>query len=202
MIEIDGKIVAGDVITSHFCCDISKCKGQCCVDGNSGAPLLQSEMEEYERHFDTYSEHLTPEGLEALGSQGYGVVDYEGDLTTPLFGGRGESECAYITVQDGISWCAIEKAYREGKCPVNKPISCHLYPIRLSELKNGFVGLQYNRWDVCSGAEILGEAKGVRVFQAVREAIERHFGTEFYEQLQEVADYIDKEDELHTLTNR
>ncbi len=201
MIEIDDKIVAGDVITAHFCCDIEQCNGQCCVEGNSGAPLLEDEMKEYEVHYDTFKEYMTPQGIEAIEKQGFGVMDFEGDLTTPLFEGRGEAECAYIIKDNGIAWCAIEKAYREGKCPVNKPISCHLYPIRLTHLRNGFTGLQYNKWDVCAGAELLGESRGIRVFQAVREAIERHFGKDFYEQLQDVADYIDEENELHDNAN-
>ncbi len=199
MIEIDDKIIATDVITSRFCCDIAACKGECCVEGNAGAPLELSEMEEYEEHFDTYKKYMTEAGVKALEEQGFGIMDFEGDLTTPLIEDR---ECAYVIDENGSTWCAIEKAYRAGECPVNKPISCHLYPIRLTTLRNGMTGLQYHRWSICRAAEILGAKSGVRVFEAVKDAIIRRFGENFYQQLSEVAEYIEKENELHTNSNR
>ncbi len=199
MIEIDDKIISHDVITAHFCCDIAACKGQCCVDGNAGAPLELTEMEEYEEYFNAYKEYLTPEGITSLEEQGFGIMDFEGDLTTPLIA---DAECAYVTRDGNSVWCAIERAYREGKCPVNKPISCHLYPIRLTEFRNGTVGLQYHRWNICRAAEMLGASKKVRVFEAVKDAIIRRFGEDFYDQLTEVAQYIEKENELHSLSNR
>ncbi len=196
MIEIDDKIIATEVITGYFCCDLDVCGGACCVEGNSGAPLLEEEMEGYDSNYQSYKPYMTCEGVEAIDQQGFGVVDYEGDLTTPLLNGQGDQPCAYVINEDGMVWCAIEKAYRKGECSVNKPISCHLYPIRLAKLKNGMTGLQYNRWSICQGAEKMGKEKGVRVFQAVKDALVREFGEDFYLQLQEVADYIDKENEL------
>ncbi len=199
MIEIDDKIIATDVITSRFCCDIEACKGICCVEGNAGAPLELTEMEEYEEHFETYKPYMTEKGIQAIEEQGFGIMDFEGDLTTPLID---DAECAYVISENGNTWCAIEKAYREGKCPVNKPISCHLYPIRLTQLSNGTTGLQYHRWNVCRMAEIKGAKCGMRVFEAVKDAIIRRFGNDFYDQLTEVAEYIDRENELHTKSNR
>ncbi len=197
MIEIDDKLIATEVITAHFSCDLGACGGACCVEGNSGAPLLQSEMESYTAHYQTFRPYMTPQGVEAIEAQGHGVVDHDGDLTTPLLGGHGDAPCAYVIEENGKVWCAIEKAFRRGECPVNKPISCHLYPIRLGQLSNGTTTLMYNRWAICRAAQELGKAQGTRVFQGLKEAIERHFGPEFYEQLQEVADYIDTENELH-----
>ncbi len=199
MIEIDDKIIATEVITGRFSCDLGACKGGCCVEGNGGAPLELSEMEEYEEHYDSYKEYLTADGIAAIHEQGYGVMDYEGELTTPLIDG---AECAYVTTDKDSTWCAIERAYVEGKCSVNKPISCHLYPIRLTQLKSGAVGLQYHRWGICRAAEILGAAKNIRVFEAVRDAIVRRFGSDFYDQLTEVKQYIDKENEIHAEQNR
>lgn len=195
MIEIDDKIIATEVVTARFCCDVALCKGECCVEGNSGAPIELSEAEEYEQHYEDYKRYLTPEGVEVIGSEGFAVVDYDGDLTTPLING---AQCAYCTIEGDLTWCAIERAYRRGECSVNKPISCHLYPIRLTSLKNGVTGLQYHRWGICRSAEIKGAQCGKRVFENVKEAIIRRFGSDFYAQLEEVADYIDKEDELHT----
>lgn len=199
MIEIDDKIIATDVITAKFCCDITACAGECCVDGNAGAPLEDGEDDLLCAHYDYYKQYMTAEGVAAIEEQGFAINDYDGDLTTPLVG---DAECAYAIREGAATWCAIEKAYRRGECSINKPISCHLYPIRLAKLNNGMTGLQYHRWKICRSAEICGAKNGVRVFEAVREAIERKFGTEFYEQLAEVALYIEKEDELHASSNR
>ncbi len=199
MIEIDDKIISTDVITAKFCCDVAACKGECCVEGNAGAPLELSEAEEYEEHFDSYKQYMTPEGLKVIEDEGFAVVDYDGDLTTPLVN---DAECAYAIKENGATWCAIEKAFRRGECAVNKPISCHLYPIRLVQLNNGTTGLQYHRWSVCRSAEINGAKCGKRVYQNVKEALIRRFGEEFYQQLEEVAEYIDKEDELHATQNK
>lgn len=199
MIEIDDKIIASDVITSKFCCDISACRGECCVEGNAGAPLEDGEDDLLRSHYDYYKQYMTADGIRAIEEQGFAIRDYDNDLTTPLVN---DAECAYAIQEGNSTWCAIEKAYRAGQCAINKPISCHLYPIRLTKLSNGMTGLQYHRWKICRSAEICGAQKGVRIFEAVREAIERKFGPEFYEQLTEVAQYIEKEDELHSTTNR
>lgn len=199
MIEIDDKIVSVDVVTARFCCDIAACAGECCVEGNAGAPLQGDEAEQYQEHFESYRPYLTVEGLAAIEQQGFAVIDYDGDLTTPLVG---DAQCAYAIKEGRATWCAIEKAYRNGQCKVNKPISCHLYPIREVKFQNGTYGLHYHRWSVCEAAEVLGARRGVRVFEAVGEAICRRFGQEFYEQLKEAAQYIDKEDELHSHYNR
>ena len=144
MIEIDGKIVSTDLLTEHFCCDIAACKGQCCIDGDSGAPLDIDEVDILEQEYENYKPYMTPEGIAAVEQQGFMVVDADGDYTTPLVNG---CECAYTFVNEqGITLCAIEAAYRAGKCSFKKPISCHLYPIRVVEFSNGTVGLNYHRW--------------------------------------------------------
>lgn len=182
MIQIDDKIVSMDVLQKRFCCDLSRCRGICCVEGNAGAPLEIEEVEQLEREYEAYKPYLKPEGIEAIEQQGFMVVDSDGDYTTPLIG---EAECAYSFQENGITFCAIERAYQRGECSFIKPISCHLYPIRLSTFSNGSIGLNYHRWEVCSAALELGQKIGVPIYKTVRAALIRRFGEEFYHQLEE-----------------
>ena len=190
MIEIDGKIVSTDLLTEHFCCDITACKGQCCIDGDSGAPLDIEEVDILESEDENYKPYMTAEGIAAVEEQGFMVVDVDGDYTTPLVD---NAACAYAFEEDGITFCAIERAYREGKCSFMKPISCHLYPIRVTRFRNGSAGLNYHRWAVCGGARECGKRLGVPVYKALREPIIRAFGEEFYKQLELAEDVIKNE---------
>ena len=147
MIEIDDKIVSADLLRECFACDIAQCKGICCVEGNAGAPLEAEEVGILEREYAAYKPYMTPEGIEAVERQGFMVIDEDGDLTTPLVG---DAECAYTYSENGITLCAIEKAWLEGKTAFRKPISCHLYPIRVVRFSNGTAGLNYHRWSVCA----------------------------------------------------
>ncbi len=182
MIEIDGKIVSDDLFGEYFACDIARCKGECCVDGNAGAPLEMDEVDTLEEEYENYKPYMTPEGIEAVESQGFMVVDADGDYTTPLVN---DAECAFSYNEGGITLCAIEKAYREGKCAFKKPISCHLYPIRLVEFSNGTVGLNYHRWDVCRCACENGKRLGIPVYRSLKEPIIRRFGEDFYRQMEQ-----------------
>ncbi len=187
MIEIEDKILSIDILTEHFACDISKCKGICCVEGDSGAPLDIEEVDELEREYPNYIQYMTPEGIDAVESQGFVVVDSDGDYTTPLVNG---SECAFTYVENGVTLCAIEKAWLNGECSFQKPISCHLYPIRLLRLSNGTVGLNYHRWGVCRSACANGKELGIPVYKSLKSAIVRAFGDEFYEALDSAAQMI------------
>ena len=187
MIEIDGKIVSDDILTECFACDIARCKGECCVDGNSGAPLEMEEADILEEEYGNYKPYMTSEGIEAVERQGFMVVDCDGDYTTPLVD---DAECAYSYRENGITLCAIEKAFREGKCSFRKPISCHLYPIRLISLSNGTIGLNYHRWNVCSSACENGRKLGIPVYKSLREPIIRRFGEEFYKALECAEDLL------------
>ena len=146
MIEIDDKIVSADLLRDCFACDLAACKGICCVEGNAGAPLETDEVDTLEEEYPNYKPYMTPEGIRAVEAQGFMVVDEDGDYTTPLVD---DAECAYACTEEGITFCAIEKAFREGKTTFRKPISCHLYPIRLMNFSNGTVGLNYHRWSIC-----------------------------------------------------
>ena len=187
MIEIDGKIVSDDILCECFACDIARCKGMCCVDGNAGAPLETDEVDILEEEFGNYRPYMTPEGIEAVESQGFMVVDTDGDYTTPLVN---DAECAYSYTEEGVTLCAIEKAFLKGECSFRKPVSCHLYPIRLVNFSNGTVGLNYHRWEVCRPACENGCKLGVPVYKAVKEALIRRFGEDFYAALEAAENYI------------
>ena len=190
MIEIDGRIITTDILTECFSCDVSRCKGMCCVEGNAGAPLEKEELEVLEAEYDNFREYMTPEGRAAVVMQGLYTIDFEGDYTTPLVD---DADCAYAFQQDGITLCAIEKAYREGKTTYKKPISCHLYPIRVTRFNDGTEGLNYHRWDVCESARVCGKQKEVPVYKSLVEPIVRRFGPDFYDALEAAAQYVGEE---------
>ena len=190
MIEIDDKIVSTDVLSECFACDLGKCKGICCVEGDAGAPLEIDEVDILEEEYPNYAPYMTAEGRAEVERLGFMVVDSDGDYTTPLVD---NAACAYAFEENGVTFCAIERAYREGKCSFLKPISCHLYPIRVKQFRNGSYGLNYHRWAVCSSARECGKKLGVPVYKALREPIVRRFGEEFYRSL-ECAEELMKEE--------
>ena len=187
MIEIDDKIVSLDLLRECFLCDLQRCKGLCCVEGNAGAPLEAEEVELLKAEYEHYKPYLTGEGIAAIEQQGFMVPDEEGDLTTPLVNG---AQCAYAYTENGITLCAVERAYREGRCGFRKPISCHLYPIRVVRFSNGTLGLNYHRWEVCRPAVACGRKAGIPVYKALREPIIRRFGKEFYKALEAAEEYL------------
>ena len=186
MIEIDDKIVSADLLRECFACDLSQCRGICCVEGNAGAPLEADEVDILEREYEAYRPYMSAEGLAPVERLGCMVIDPDGDYTTPL---ADDAECAYAPHAHPVTLCAIEKAWLEGKTPFRKPISCHLYPIRLVHFSNGSIGLNYHRWSVCEPARRCGRKLGIPVYRALREPIIRRFGEEFYRAL-EAADEL------------
>ena len=145
-------------------------------------------MDILEQEYENYKSYMTPEGIAAVEQQGFMVVDADGDYTTPLVNG---CECAYTFVNEqGITLCAIEAAYRAGKCAFKKPISCHLYPIRVVEFSNGTVGLNYHRWGICRSACQNGKQLGIPVYKSLEEPIVRRFGEEFYKALECAEDLL------------
>ena len=187
MIEIDDKIVSLDLLRECFLCDLQRCKGLCCVEGNAGAPLEAEEVAMLEAEYGHYRPYLTGEGIAAIEQQGFMVPDEEGDRTTPLVNG---AQCAYAYTENGVTLCAVERAYREGRCGFRKPISCHLYPIRVVRFSNGTLGLNYHRWEVCRPAVACGRRAGIPVYKALREPIIRRFGEEFYKALEAAEEYL------------
>ena len=191
MIEIDDKIVSDEILLEPVLCDLKRCKGACCVEGDAGAPLEADEVALLEKEYPNYAPYMTDEGRRAVQEQGYAVLDDDGDLTTPLVGG---AECAYSVMENGVTLCAIERACRDGRCGFIKPVSCHLYPIRVVRFSNGAYGLNYHRWHICSPAVRCGRRAGVPVYRALREPIVRRFGEEFYKAL-ECAEQLLREEE-------
>lgn len=186
MIAIDNILVSDDVVEAQFVCDLNKCKGGCCEDGDAGAPLEKGEMKILEKNFDVIKEYLTPEGLEAIQKQGKFLYDEEFGWVTPTINSQ---ICAYgYRDEQGIIKCGIEQAYNDGKLSWKKPISCHLYPIRISKSKP-YTMVNYEPRDVlCKAACTLGKKLKLPVYQFLKEAISRKFGDDFYNVLHQIAE--------------
>lgn len=187
MIQIEDALVSFDIFEKKFCCDLSQCKGICCVEGDSGAPLEKEEVAEIGKNYEGIKPYMKPEGIEAVRIQGFSVIDRDGDTVTPLIAGR---ECAYAIEENGACWCAIEKAWTEGKSLFRKPISCHLYPIRITRYE-GFEALNYNKWDVCHCARLKGAEQGIPLYRFLKDALVLRYGEEWYEQLEYAAKEIE-----------
>lgn len=182
MIQIEDKIVSADLFEEVFHCHLDICHGNCCVHGDSGAPLEEGEVEILEKYVLQIEKYITREGRETLKEKGSWEIDSDGDKVTPLIKGK---ECAYTFFRNGIAFCGIEKAWEEGKIPFRKPISCHLYPIRVSKVGQ-MTALNYHRWPICDPARALGKKKSLPVFRFLKEAIERAYGKAFYSELESV----------------
>jgi hypothetical protein len=189
MMEIGDKIVSLDLITHKFVCDLAACKGVCCVDGESGAPLEPDEVKILEKEYPNIRPYLREDGQMAIDKQGTWVIDADRETVTPLIEGK---ECAYAVFNNGIARCGIEKAFEDGATVLRKPISCHIYPIRVKKY-HGFTAVNYDRWKVCDPARICGEKKGIPVYRFLREAIERKYGEEFYRKLEIVSHNMGQE---------
>jgi len=180
MIQIGEKIISRELFEKHFICHLEKCEGNCCVFGDSGAPLEKEEAESLANELDKILPFMRAEGSRAVKEQGAWVIDGDGDQVTPLV--RRE-ECAYAVFDGSIARCAIEQSYDEGAISFRKPISCHLYPIRVGKLKQG-IALNYHQWSICEPARILGKREGVPVFRFLKDPIIRVYGEEFYRELE------------------
>ena len=190
MIQIDDKLISEDLFSEEFVCNLAKCKGICCVEGDAGAPLDEDETKILDEIYPKIKLYLRPEGIQAIEEQGTYTLDFEGDLVTPLVN---NAECAYVIFDEkGYTKCAIEKAYEDGVIDWQKPISCHLYPIRITEYSN-FSAINYHEWDICSDACTLGKELGVKVYQFLKKPLIRKYGEEFYQTLSEAAEEWEKE---------
>lgn len=186
MIEIENTIVSTEVIETYFCCDLEQCKGICCIEGESGAPLLEVERDLICQTYPTIQHLLPLKNIDYIERKGLMYYDEDGDLVTNIIDG---GECVFTcTEKDGSCRCAFEKEYNEGKNETfYKPISCHLYPIRLTQYSD-FIAVNYHRWSpICEPARTLGKKLGIRLYQFVKEPLIRAFGTEWYEKLEKEA---------------
>ena len=192
IIQVGDVILTSEIITEYFCCDLDACKGICCVEGDSGAPLTLDEVGELENVTDDVWSDLSAAAQTVIDTQGVAYTDCVGDLVTSIVHGR---DCVFTCYgENGCCYCATDKAYREGRTAWCKPISCALYPIREKQFSNGLVGLQYHRWDICKDAVAKGKELNLRIYQFLKDPLIRRFGKAWYDELCQVADeYIEEQ---------
>lgn len=183
MFELGKTVVSEALLEEHFACDLQACKGACCVDGSAGAPVAEEERGILEKIYTRVRPFLREAGRRAIEDQGPYVRGEDGEWETPLVDG---GECAYVIYQGETALCGIEAAHREGAIEWKKPLSCHLYPVRIREY-TALTAVNYHRWNICDPACSLGESLRVPVYKFVREALIRKFGADWYRELEEVA---------------
>lgn len=183
MLQIRDTLVSLDIVEKQFVCNLQACKGICCVHGDSGAPLEEEEKNELAHSYSEIEPYMRAEGRKAVEEQGVSVIDEDGDLVTPLINGR---ECAYTYLDKGIYKCAIEKAWLENKITFRKPVSCHLFPVRLREYEK-YTAVNFEFWRNCLPALELGKKTGTYMYEFLEEALTRRFGKKWFLELREAA---------------
>ena len=179
MIKIDNVLVSDDIKQIHFVCNLPACNGDCCVEGDAGAPLEEEEISILEDCIDEIKPYMTDEGRQVVELMGVFDFDAESSYVTPLVNNR---ECAFVYKENNINFCAIEKAYIDGKTSFKKPVSCHLYPIRLSKVGD-HNAVNYDRWSICAPALVNGKKLGVPMYVFLKDPLIRKFGEEWYGKL-------------------
>ena len=192
LVQIEDIILSTELFERKFVCDLNACKGACCVQGDSGAPLTVEEVDILEEIYDQVVPYMRPEGIAAVEEQGVFYMDFSNEPATTLVNG---AECAFVYFDEqGITKCAIEKAHLEGKTDWKKPISCHLYPIRVKQMGE-MTALNYSQWDICEPACACGESLNVPVFRFLKEPLIRAFGQPFYDDMLKVEEELNKNPE-------
>ncbi|MCD8556002.1 MAG: DUF3109 family protein [Bacteroides graminisolvens] len=193
MVQIDDVVVSLDVFREKFICNLDACKGQCCIEGDAGAPLEEEEVAELEKVLPVIWDQLSPQAREIIDRQGVCYTDQDGDLVTSIVNGK---DCVFTCYDEkGCCYCAIEKAYRDGKVDFYKPVSCHLYPIRVGNY-GPYKAVNYHRWDVCKAAVILGQKENVPVYKFLKEPLIRTFGEAWYNEMESVAEELRKSNHI------
>ena len=189
MIEIGSTILSRDIFEVHFLCDLLKCKGACCIEGDSGAPLTREEAQIIEAEFPVYADYLPGKHKHEIEKQGFSVIDKDGDLVTPLIN---NGQCVYTySDEKGILKCAIEKAYFEGKTTFRKPVSCHLFPIRITAYKR-FDAVNYQELAICKPGKECGRSAKLPLYKFLKEPLIRKYGEEWYTEVEIAAEYLEK----------
>lgn len=190
MIQIDDVVVSLDVLREKFLCDLSACKGECCIEGDAGAPVEPDEVEKLEAALPAIWDDLSPEARAVIDRQGVVYTDCEGDLVTSIVN---DKDCVFTCYDDrGCCCCALEKAFRAGRTRFYKPVSCHLYPVRVSRY-GSYRAVDYHRWDVCKAAVLLGSKENVPVYKFLREPLIRKFGEAWYRELELAAEELKRQ---------
>lgn len=181
MIQIDKTLVSEDIIEKDFVCNLNICKGQCCIDGDAGAPLEKEELEILKDIFPKIKQYLSKEGLETIKKQGLYTISQERGYETTLIN---NTDCVYVIYNDkNVALCAIEEAYNQGEIKFKKPVSCHLYPIRVQK-HTEFLSVNYDKWSICNDACILGKELQIPIYKFVKQALIRKFGETWYIELE------------------
>jgi len=187
MIQIENTIISLDIFENHFLCSLSECKGACCVEGDSGAPLTKEEAIQIETYYPYFKAYISRKNRLEVEAQGTSVIDSDGDLVTPLLNKR---ECVYtFTDENGITKCAIEKAFLNGEIPFRKPVSCHLFPIRITEYSD-FDALNYQELAICKPGRKCGAKNKLPLYQFLKEPLIRKYGEEWYKEVEIAAEYL------------
>lgn len=187
MIQIDDTIISIDCLSEKFCCDLDACAGACCIEGDAGAPVDLDEVEELEAALPVVWNDLSASAQTVIDKQGVVYTDEEGDLVTSIVNGK---DCVFTCYDEkGCCFCALEKAYRAGKTNFYKPLSCHLYPIRLKKIGD-MTALNYHRWDVCKAAVCKGEQLNLPVYRFLKEPLIRCFGQAWYDELEKAVEEL------------
>lgn len=190
IIQVGDVLVSPDILTERFCCDLDACHGECCVEGDAGAPVTLDEVAAIEDALDEVWPELSASAQTVIDRQGVAYTDIEGTLVTSIVGGK---DCVFTCHEGGCCLCALERAWRAGRIRFCKPISCALYPIREVQLSNGTVGLNYHRWDVCREAVRKGRELDLPVYKFLRGPLVRRFGEQWYKELEETADELKRQ---------
>lgn len=185
MFQLGKSIVSEEIIENDFVCNLNACKGACCVEGEAGAPLEKEELSVMEEIYPKVKPFLREQGIRAIEEQGVYIKGVDGEWETPLVNG---SECAYVVFDEkGTALCGIEEAKNKGVIDWKKPLSCHLYPVRVKQYAE-FSAVNYHKWYICDDACSLGKELGVPVYKFVKEALIRKFGEAWYNELEKVAE--------------
>ncbi|MDR3193873.1 MAG: DUF3109 family protein [Tannerella sp.] len=180
MLQIDETLVSLELIERCFCCDLAHCKGACCIEGDAGAPLTRDEFDLLRNILPVLWDDLSPQAQAVIRRQGIGYIDRDGEIVTSIVDGE---DCVFTCYDaDGTCCCTIEKACREKRIDFLKPLSCHLYPVRVTQHRT-FQAVNYHHWKICHSAELCGAQKGLPVYRFLREPLIRKFGQDWYEEL-------------------
>lgn len=180
MIAIDNTLVSEELLERKFVCDLNVCKGACCVQGDAGAPLEEGEIDILEKVYPYAKPYMTMEGIDKVEHKGVFVVGNDGDVVTPTVNGQ---QCAFVFFQNDVAKCSIEKAFEEGKTDFRKPISCHLFPVRIKPFPD-YEAVNYEEREICKPACECGKKMDVPVFRFLREPLIRKFGEKWFEELE------------------
>ncbi len=190
ILQVGNVLVSPDIFTEKFCCDLDACKGQCCVEGDAGAPVTMDEIAEIENVLDNVWNEMSASAQSVVDKQGVAYTDSEGDLVTSIVQGK---DCVFTCYEKGTCLCSLERAFRQGKTKFVKPISCALYPVREKSFGNHLYGINYHRWNICKDAVKKGRELNLPLYKFLKGPLTRRFGAEWYKELLQIADQLRKD---------